>query len=240
MIEQLVVNGCSYMEVYAMGNGQQDLANRLNIKNSTSLAIGGSANSRIIRTTLKHSYQTTVPTLYVLGMTFLSRNEIPILTPDDEFEGMWTNPQNQQFADRWQNHWTQRDTERYVDLKLKAEWTSVPDRLEDLMYRIVSMASDLHQRGHRVLVYQQADDIYQYYLDHPRFDLFKKSTWIVDGYRWCAIPWQHSHGVPDSGAGEYSEVPEHIKHRRPGNHAVLNEFLTQYIQQHCLLDQAKY
>jgi len=62
--QQLVVNGCSYMESYASGFGHQELAERLSIPQAISLAIGGSANSRIIRTTLKHSYITLQPTLF--------------------------------------------------------------------------------------------------------------------------------------------------------------------------------
>ena len=59
------------MEAYARGNGHLDLANRLGIPKAQSLAIGGSANTRIMRTVLKHSYCTDEPTFYVLGMTFL-------------------------------------------------------------------------------------------------------------------------------------------------------------------------
>ena len=123
MIQQLVVNGCSYMETYASGQGHKDLAQQLGIPMAASLAINGSANSRILRTTLKHSYQTTVPTFYLLGMTFLSRLEWPILyqDPTREFEGVWTNPQNQQFRSQWQPHWTEHDTEQWVELKLKSE-----------------------------------------------------------------------------------------------------------------------
>ncbi len=58
------------MHSYALGNGHQDLAQRLGIAQAASIAVSGSANSRILRTTLKHSY-TAPPTLYVLGMTFL-------------------------------------------------------------------------------------------------------------------------------------------------------------------------
>lgn len=236
MIKHLVVNGCSYMEVYAMGDGHDDLASRLSMDNGQSLAIGGSANSRIIRTTLKHSYQTQNPTLYVLGMTFLSRNEIPILQPGDEFEGLWTNPQNQDFAHRWQPHWTQHDTDQYVELKLKSEWTSVSDRLEDLMYRLVAMASDLQRRQHRVLVFQQADNLYQDCLDHARFDLFRQCAWIVDGYAWAAVPWQHQQGVAVSGTvNSHQPVPDLIKHRRPGEHKILNQFLVDYIHRNHIL-----
>ena len=52
----LVVNGCSYMASYAVGQGHVDLAQKLGLEHPASLAIGGSANSRILRTTLKHSY----------------------------------------------------------------------------------------------------------------------------------------------------------------------------------------
>lgn len=226
----LVINGCSYMEAYAQGLGHQDLAQRLNIPNSHSLAIGGSANSRIIRTTLKHSYQQTQPTFYVLGMTFLSRLELPILESNDEFEGRWTNPQNQQFQSQWQYNWTQRETDKFVEIRLHSEMHSILDRTEDLMYRIISMISDLKQRGHQVLVYQQADDLYQQYLDNPRLCLFKNCENIIDGYAWRAVPWQLQQGVPSMKYAEsIHHVPDEIRHPATGHHQVLNEFLVNYI-----------
>jgi len=232
MINNLVVNGCSYMELYASGLGHVDLATRLNIAHSHSLALGGSANSRIIRTTLKHSYTVEQPTLYILGMTFVSRREIPILNPvhGQSFEGMWTNPQNQDFESQWQAQWSRSDTDLYVKLKLKWEWMSVADRMEDLMYRIVSMGQDLMSRGHRVLVFQQADDLHLEIFDHPRFDLFRKQPWIID-YTWRSIVWQHKQGVPGTGA----KAPEPIRHRHPQHYHQLNKFLTDYIWTHDIL-----
>lgn len=237
-INHLVVNGCSYTEAYALGLGHKDLAERLGIDTSESLAIGGSANTRIIRTTLKHSYQTVEPTLYVLGMTFLSRLEIPILENQSEFEGRWTNPQNQQFAKDWQYGWEQADTDQFVTLKLNSEMYSVLDRVEDLMYKILSMISDLHTRGHRVLVYQQADSLYQEYLDNPRLTLFTSTPAIIDGYRWRAVSWQLSNGVPptDYGANPIYRVPDDIKHPAKGHHQKLNEFLVDYIFENSILE----
>ena len=152
-ITNLVVNGCSYMEGYARGNGHIDLAKQLNIPNAYSLAIGGSANSRILRTTLKHSYQTTKPTLYILGLTFVSRSEIPILKGDNEFEGRWCNPQNQEFSDRWDYFWSRKLSEEFVRIKLITEIHSLLDRTEDLMYNTLAMISSLKARGHQVLIY---------------------------------------------------------------------------------------
>lgn len=231
----LVVNGCSYMEAYASGNGYKDLAQQLGIENSQSLAISGSANSRILRTTLKHSYQQTQPTFYVLGMTFLSRLEIPILENQPEFEGRWTNPQNQKYKNYWQYGWTDVQTTQFVDLKLKSEIYSVLDRIEDLMYRIVSVIHDLKHRGHGVLIYQQADNLYQDYLSDTRLDLFKTHKEIIDGYAWRAISWQHQQGIPSMY--DNPSVPPDQRHPATGHHQKLNEFLVSYIHRWNILSQ---
>lgn len=231
--QQLVVNGCSYAETYAEGGGHEHLAQLLGIPSATSLAIGGSANSRIMRTVLKHSYETSVPTLYVMGMTFLSRNEIPILNNAPCWEGNWTNPQNQAFSKQWIPTWKQSDTELYVTLKLKSEMYSTIDRLEDLQYRILSVIGDLKNRGHGVVVFQQADDIHLEHMDNPRVKLFSESINIVGGYRWRAIPWQHEQGVPM--AYHNPDVDPDITHRVPGQHEAVNQYLADYIIQNQLI-----
>ena len=251
---RLVANGCSYMEVYTLGKGHTDLAQRLGIDKAESLALGGSANSRIIRTTLKDSYTATEPTLYVLGMTFVARNEIPILKVDltkpgasDDYlrdlslEGRWTNPQSQMFKKYWEHHWTQQDTDRYVELMRKAEAYSSLDRTEDLMYRFLSMISDLQSRGHDAVIYNQADITFtdplqkgQILSDAPKLKLFKSSKNFVHGLVWTAIQWQHSQGVasttPNNLINRNNETPEEMKHRKPGEHQKLNEYLTAYIK----------
>ncbi len=253
--EQLVVNGCSYMESYANGNGHKDLAQTLNIPQWQSLAIGGSANSRILRTTLKHSYQTDKPTFYVLGMTFIGRSEIPILkyapdeTEDSSVEGRWTNPQNQQFSNRWEHFWTERDTEKFVDIRLKAELYSLLDRTEDLMYQMLAVISDLATRGHAALLYQQADSsiLLPRHQDQPggvidstRLKLLSSKSNIVNGFGWQAIQWQHQQGVPERSNGNwksiYGDAAPEIRHRALGQHQALNEYLINYIKEHKILE----
>ena len=252
---QLVVNGCSYMESYANGGGVRDLAKTLGIGEYSSLAIGGSANSRILRTTLKHSYSTDKPTFYVLGMTFVSRAEIPILkyTPDEmedsSFEGRWTNPQNQKFSARWEHFWTERDTEKFVDIRLKAELYSLLDRTEDLMYQMLAAISDLSSRGHAVLLYQQADssillprypDQPYRFIDSARLKLLSSKSNIVNGFEWQAIQWQHQQGVPELAGGNwksiYGDAAPEIRHRALGHHHQLNEYLINYIKEHKILE----
>jgi hypothetical protein len=228
MYQHLVVNGCSYSELYASGGGHIDLAQRLGIFTAETLAIGGSANSRIIRTTLKHSYLTSVPTFYVIGATFLSRLEIPILTSLDTFEGRWTNPQNQQFKKQWIPEWRQRDTDNYVKLKSKTEMCSIIDRLEDLQYRWLSLIASLRSRGHGCIVYQQGDDLHLPFMNDARVQLFNSQPEIVEGYRWRAIAWQHTQGVPPSY--QDNNVPDGMKHPRAGEHELVNQYLADYIK----------
>ena len=230
----LVVNGCSYMASYAVGQGHVDLAQKLGLEHPASLAIGGSANSRILRTTLKHSY-ISPPTLYVLGMTFLSRLEIPICKPENEFEGRWVNPQNQEFKSRWQHGWEQVDSNQFVETKLKSEVFSILDRTEDLMYRMLSTITDLKNRGHRVLMFQQADNLYQDHLDDPRLKLFYRPE-IINGFKWRAIAWQHEQKVqPTNYAPGSQHVPADMTHPEIGHHALINDYLTNYIQEHKIL-----
>ena len=216
----LVVNGCSYMESYAVGQGHVDLARHLELD--------------CLRTTLKHSY-TAPPTLYVLGMTILSRLEIPICEPENNFEGRWVNPQNQEFRRRWQHDWTQADSNQFVETKLKSEVFSILDRIEDLMYRMLSTVADLKSRGHRVLMFQQADNLYQSYLDDPRLALFNQPE-IVGKFGWRASAWQAEQGVrpKDYGPGA-PYVPPDMTHAAIGHHQMLNEYLTNYIQERKLL-----
>ena len=238
-ITRLVVNGDSYMELYAKGGGHIDLATRLSLPNSKSLAIGGSPDTRIIRTSLKDSYLTNESTLYILGVGFLSRWEVPILKVDseEEFEGRWTNPQNQDYVDRWEHHWGRSETAQLMELKLKSDFYSVPDRLEDLMYRLVAMISDLHARGHRVLIYQQADDIYQRYLERNTMRLFKNNPIFIEGLTWLSVPWQLKNGIPPNPlpANAPYKVPDSIRHPMAGRHELLNEFLHNYIVEHNIL-----
>jgi len=236
MIQQLVVNGCSYSQTYAKGLGHQDLADRLSIPRSLSLALGGSANSRILRTSVKHSYTTKFPTLYVLGMTFVSRLELPICNPENEFEGRWSNPQNQEFANRWQHNWGADETKQFVELKLRSEVYSIFDRVEDLMYRMLSVIADFKSRGHRVLIFQQADNLYQDYLNDDRLQLLKQPE-IIDGFRWRAIAWQNEQGVrPYAYPPGSPYVPPDMNHPDIGQHGLINEYLTNYIQQHKILE----
>lgn len=234
--QELVVNGCSYMYTYASGQGHHDLADRLGIPVASNLAISGSANSRILRTTLKHSYITNRPTFYVLGMTFLSRYELPIQRVTNSFEGAWTNPQNQDYKLLWSAPWTQQDTNIFVSLKMKWEWNSHVDRAEDLQYRMLSLINDLQSRGHGILIYNQADDTLDEVQDDPRLALLGTSRHIIQSYRWRAIQYQHEKKIPFMDYGtQTEELSDELKHREPGWHDTLNIYLADYISQNSLL-----
>lgn len=230
MISELVVNGCSYMWNYAAGNGHVDLAHRLNLKSSESIARCGSSNNRIIRTTLKHSYNTLTPTLYIVGLTFVDREEQPISKNDDQFEGRWLSIQNGFLDNTSDEHWTQSDFDLYLKVKTKIALTNnIVDRLEDLMYRVLSMISDLKSRGHKILVFQQVPDRHEMFKTNHKLSTILQNNCIIDSLGWYAVPWQVDQGVrTQDDAG----IPKHIQHIEPGEHRYLNDFLEEYVRLH--------
>jgi hypothetical protein len=235
MIQHLIVNGCSYMEVYAVGSGHHDLCQQLGLPSCESLALGGSSNSRIIRTTAKHAAtNTTHPTLYVLGMTFINRWELPVALNNPEFEGAWRNPQSQ-LTEKYLGPWTLEKTRQWADLNFAGHACGAVDLLEDLMYRLVSLKYWLESRGHRLLVFRQINDDVDELLDHARLDLFGDDMVFVNRYRWASIPWQMEQQVPESVITSDYPPPPHYRHRMPGHHQKLNYFLTDYIKHRNLL-----
>lgn len=250
------MNGCSYMKAYDAkpGAGHEALAHTLGIKKAESIAISGSCNSRILRTTLKHSYFVAKePTLYVLGMTFVGRGELPISRvcddrpsgPGSEFEGPWLNPQNQEYSDSWDSHWDAQLSNKWNKLRVMSEQFTLRWRLEDLMYQMLAAVSDLKSRGHQVIMYQQADFTVLDHMDEPMLAPFATVPNIVEGFRWLAVPYQLTNGVPPMGIYDApnviglknaQKVPLHIAHPANGHHQVLNDFLVEYITRHNLLD----
>ncbi len=234
-MQRVVVNGCSYMEQYAQGNGHFDLASLLMIARGESLAVGGSCNSRIIRSTLKHSYQTPDRCFYVIGLSFLGRTELPVAPIPDEIEGRWISIQNQFDSTRsLQRHLTAQEINEYIKFKIKTEFESIEDRVEDLQYRLISMINDLKSRGHACVIYNQADDIYQQFLDNTTLQWLRIPE-IIHGLKWIAVPWQRASGAAMTDDHFNLGIPEHLRHPAVGAHQSLNKFLVNYIDQNQLI-----
>jgi len=221
------------MEAYARGDGHIDLANKLNISNTTSLAVPGSCNNRIIRTTLKDSYCTTEKTLYIIGVTFLGRIELPINREQDAFEGRWLSFQNTINPNhRYVDWWNAADVKTVIDLKLKTELSGNEDQLENLMYQLLSMVGDLKSRGHQILIFRQVDNIYNNLLSKEKFIKLKNYVNIIDGLKWKAINWQHEQGIKFNP--EDINLGFDVRHPLPGEHDPLNTFLLDYIKKYNL------
>jgi hypothetical protein len=230
------------MAAYTYGNGHIDLAKALMINHAESIAVSGCNNSRIIRSTLKHCYLNEIPTLYVLGMTFLSRWELPINSESTELDGHWINPQALPPNGNYLNHWTADDTETFKNLMFKAYIPNFADSLEDLMYRLVALDVAVRNRGHKLLVYNQVETEVQEHVNDPKFVLLH-DRFFVDKFAWPAVVWQHNQNVPTQShtvvpqrrnlvATKSSSPPPplHFQHRKPGEHHLLNQYLVNYIK----------
>ena len=85
-------------------------------------------------------------------------------------------------------------------------------------------------------MFQQADRSYHMWLQDARLRLLKSSPRIVQGFAWAAVPWQHEQGVePTDYNNPKVQVPADLVHPAPGAHKILNNYLTNYIQEHKIL-----
>ena len=172
--------------------------------------------------------------MYVIGLTFLDRDELPIQKYNHEcIENTWINPENS-YRPEYQVPWTSAASEKWVELKAKAGFCSRLPRTEDLMYRLLSFKNDIISRGHRILIYQQADYLYSTeFVDHPSLRFFKNDPVFVKGLDWQAIKWQFEQGatwLPE----DHALLPD-VRHVAPGQHKWINEFLYNYIQEYKIL-----
>jgi hypothetical protein len=231
---RLIANGCSYMYSYSQG-GLSDLSQQLGINSTENLAVTGSCNSRIIRTTLRDSYQTSGPTLYIIGITYLSRHELPLLYGRPETDGKWQSINNN-FVERddCDLHFTYKDIKDYCALWDKFSVLGIEDLAVNLQYQLLSLCDSLQYQGHRCVIFNTAESVLDWIIDKPAFDLLKSKKQLVQGLRWKSIPWQFEQGA--TWPKEDEHLPAGARHVAPGQHQWLNEFLVDYINQHGILE----
>ena len=231
---RLVVNGCSYMQNYAQGSGHGDLAAQLIIRHSDSLAQTGACNNRIIRTTLRDSFANIEPTLYVIGLTFLSRYELPVNQERNATDGKWLSFTTQgsiyPSTAIMDPCVSKKDLDRYRDIWVKINLASVDELAEDLQYRLLSMCDSLNHRGHGCVIFNTADAVLDYVLEQPKFVPLKSQRQIIDGLAWRSISWQFDQGADWLPADQ--DLDRNCRHVAPGQHQWLNQYLTNYIQEH--------
>ena len=234
---RLVVNGCSYMQHYVQGNGHGDLASQLDIQLYHSLAGPGYCNNRIIRTTLRDSFVNTDPTLYVIGLTFLSRYELPVNLDRTEIDGKWLSFTTQgtvyPSTAIMDPRLGKKDLESYRDIWLRVNLIGVDELVDDLQYRLLSMCHSLTHRGHGCVIFNTADAVFDYVLDQPRFAPIRSQHEIIGGLLWRSIPWQFDQGATWPINDEH--LDRNCRHVEAGQHQWLNQYLTNYIREHKIL-----
>jgi len=238
---RLVVNGCSYMAYYDRGGGTQDLASCLGIPTSENLSMNSACNSRIIRTTLRDSYKTLVPTLYIIGITFLTRYELPTRLERDNEDGKWrslnsglSSSTTSSFEPEFDKHFTVQDLIEYSALWDKFTTLGIEDLAVNLQYQLLSLRDSLHYRGHRCVIFNTAEHVLDWVIDNKSFDLLKSNKQFVQRLKWKSIPWQFEQGA-DFYPGD-EKHPADSRHVALGQHQWLNKFLVDYINQNGILE----
>ena len=234
MIDRLFVNGCSYMNLYAQGNGHIELASLLGIKESTTIAKPGQCNDRIIRTTIQDMYCTNQKTLYVLGLTFLMRFDLPLNQHCDVIDGHWITL-HEDLIPKQKNLWFPNIEQNQLlpYLHLHHRWILTHENMcrsvvKDLIGRLATLVAAARSLGHRMLIFRTVESPVWIGLQDQDLKIFTARPEMIQDLAWCSIPWQIKQGAksPDSDAN----IPRDFRHILPGEHRFLNDFLFDYIK----------
>lgn len=236
--KRLVVNGCSYMHYYSEGGGLQDLAQSLSIEHTKNLSLTGASNQRIIRTTLDDCYSNDIPTIYIIGVTFVNRFELPIL------EGLERNFNHDNYKDRFlsiNQEWTipegtkinemlsMDDILQFRKLKTMFEMDAEVDIVVNLIQSYTSMIDSLIRHGNTVILFNTAEIAFKKYQHLNKLQYTRNYKQIIDYFNWFANEYQFNKGAKPLEEDLKKDFPDPmIRHIDYGEHKYINEFLIRY------------
>lgn len=231
--KRLVVNGCSYMRNYTRGDGHAELAKLLGIDNYACLSQDGSGNDRIFRSTLRDSY-TDIPTLYLIGVTFAHRLELPIgrhatrwvsISGSIMGSGAIYEKASKELLTKLDPEISFNDIKKFFELREKLYFSASVAVLDDLKYRIFMLIDSIKSRGHSVVIFNTAEE--QIVGMFRPNDL--KYSEIVDDFKWFSNLWQFEQGEPWDPTDESLGLPIMYRHVKSGNHIKFNDYIVDYI-----------
>ncbi len=239
-INRLVINGCSYLVQYVRGGGHYDLAEQLLPPNSevVSLCMAGGSNSRIVRTTLEDCYNSTIPTLYVIGVTFMHRFELPILKVDhkqEKYIGFTDNFKHPTTYKPFNDGVTINDVKKFNELQLKFNISAEREMIINLVYSLTSLVDSIVRSGHSVVVFNTGEIAFKRYETCNAIQYVSRYKQIVKKLHWYSNEYQFCHGARVDPQDISRNMELICKHVAEGEHSILNNFLTHYIKNNDLL-----
>jgi hypothetical protein len=104
----------------------------------------------------------------------------------------------------------------------------------DLQWKLLSLIDTLNHCGHRVVIFNTAEDgVKSWLVVNPKFNPVRNRKEIIHGLAWKSIPWQFEQGA--RWPVEDEQYPPDCRHVIPGDHKWLNQFLIDYIKTNNIL-----
>ena len=227
------------MTHHVMDGGIEHLADLLGISNTQDISRPGNSNQSIIRTTLEDSLQTDQPTLYVASITYLPRLELPVALHTDRWSSghdRWLNITNTDFdLTPLKTTTTKHEIMDYVDLKHRIYNDANYELVRDLFRNLRMLTDSVKSRGHSIVVFNSAEerivDCFNTYsvAEFGQFD----SDELVDQLGWLSNQYQYDNNLLwDDGDEKFPLVQRHVQ---SGQYTLLNNFLVDYINKHCII-----
>jgi len=183
----LLINGCSFAEVWPVSN---QFASTLGCSHIKNLGKRGTSFSRTIRTTIEWVAQNGNPTMVVIPITLSHRSELSIAKKDNELEGTWFPIQRKELIDDTQINEIVNPAmvKNYID----NYYGIIPDIRThwDLIFtQIISLCSFLDSKKIKYLMFDMCNDFKKSHIENfksfSKIKFIESNQNIIDIFSFC-------------------------------------------------------
>lgn len=238
-MSKLLLNGCSYAhrwahEWYTTGNISA-LAQRLGYDETVSLAVSGSSNARIFRTTLEYLTLNPDVDFVVIALTFYNRFEAPWASPRP-IEGRWVSYSHNGVTNRESDEhlvYERPEIKRYIDDRYRYDLGV--EYIDALLADLIFFTGWLDAQGYKYCIINPCERLYaddKGMFDTAKMRWIRENPKIVDIENFIANKWMHEQGAvcPE----DETNLDPMYRHYGNDGFTMLNEFMYNYITKNCL------
>ena len=240
-----MINGCSYGHAWTNAH---ELSERLGHDKCTNLSIPGSSNDRIFRSTVNFLLDNPDVDFVIVMLTFIFRFEAPLADRIQEYEGRFVsfshagiNPKTQkQRMSSYNQTYMGRINQCIMDKFVFDVAGKFTDHSEKFLINLILLTSWLDSKNINYCIFNTAEDDLQHYIKTQKIDQLilseiRKNKKIIDIDNFMSNQYMLDQGcqINQRDLKEYGLHPLHT-HFGPDGYEKLNEFLYNYITEHCL------
>ena len=243
-MKHLLVNGCSYAVWW---KNSEQLAHRLGAEKHCNLGINASSNDRIFRSTMNYVMANPDVDFVIIMLSFMIRLEAPWSHEYLPYEGRWVSYNvngiiGETKNDRMPHCKNYDQIQKYIQDRFVIDMSfRGSEYTEKILLNLIALTGWLESRSIKYCVFNTAEDHVQHMIKTEQINQnilneIRKNKKIIDIDNFMSNQYMIDQGAQVNTAEllNNSDMRPLWTHFGPDGYEKLNEFLYNYITEHCL------